>query len=278
MTSTIMTIATVSIMTMLGGAVQATPKSFGQETHLTNISQATEQLDLSLLAKTLTAFLQSDRYQTESQIQLNLRTQASETTIYLQTKTLTQSGKKFRAEITFTQPGEPAKTGNLVVSDGKQVWIYRSDLKQYSVTSYEAFQDTSEWILASMSSLAFLDFSEQDRQIITDGKLSEQNVLSYIGLSSNSELTGDRRTVNSEVFYVYNYQNPQDGFTLSAFVQPATATLKQVQLVGKTQSLNVIFTEKILNRIANPNVTVDTFQFSPPQNAQKVKSLSLIPL
>ncbi|MBS9388166.1 MAG: hypothetical protein HEQ33_04355 [Dolichospermum sp. WA123] len=66
-------------------------------------------------------------------------------------------------------------------------------------------------------------------------------------------------------------------FTFSAFVQPDNANLKQVELVGKSEGLDILLTEKILNRIANPNVTPQTFTFSPPRGTKKVKSLSITP-
>lgn len=270
-------IASVSI---LSGGANAAQLSLPQPplNHAFSLSQATERLDLALLAKTMTAFLKSDRYQTDSQTQFKVSSQGNETTIYLQTKIITQSGRKFRAEITYAKPGEKPQAGNLVISNGTQLWIYRPDLKQYAVTTYTDFKNSSDWVLLGLSPFAFLDFPEKDRKIVANGNLSAKNVLTYLGLSSNGELQGDRRTFEGETFYVYNYKDPQEGFTLSAFINPKTATIKQVQLAGKSQNLDILLTEKILRRTANPTVNQNTFRFILPKGTQRVKSLSISPL
>lgn len=280
MKSILSAIASFTILSILGGEVNAAQLSLPHPPpdHTPSLSQTTEPLDLSLLAKTMTAFEKSDRYQTDSQTEFKVASQGNETTIYVQSKIITQSGKKFRAEITYAKPGEKPQTGNLVVSNGTQLWIYRNDLKQYALTTYPEFKDSSDWILLGLSSFAFLDFPEEDRKIVVNGNLTVKNVLTYLGLSSNGELQGDKRTFEGETFYVYNYKDPKEGFILSAFVNPKTTSLKQVQLAGKSANLDILLTEKILRRTVNPAVTSNTFRFIPPKGTQRVKSLSVSPL
>lgn len=277
MKSILTAIASVTILSMLGGEVNAAQLSLPQPppNYAPRLSQANEPLDLSLLARTMTAFLKSDRYQTDSQTQFKVSSQGNETTINLQNKIITQAGKKFRAEITYQTPGE---TPHLVVSNGTQVWIYRPDLKQYSVTTYTDFKNSGDWILLGFSAFAFLDFPEEDRKIVANGNLSEKNVLTYLGVSDSNEIEGSKRTLGNETFYVYDYKNIKEGFTLSAFVNPKSATLKQVELAGKSENLDILLTEKILRRTANPTVTANTFRFTPPKGTQRVKSLSISPL
>ncbi|WP_414756470.1 LolA family protein [Anabaena sp. CCY 9910] len=277
---TLKAIAFFTGLAMFGEAANAVQLGLPQQppNHGTSISQATEPLDLSLLAKSVTNLLQSDRHQTDSQIEFRVGSKGTETTIYLQSKMITQSGKKFRAEVAYTKPGEAAKTGNLVISDGKQVWIYRSDLRQYSVTSYQDFKDSSDWVLIGISSFVFLDFPEEDRKVVVDGNLSDKNVLGYLGLASNSELKGETRNFDGQTAYVYDYKDPKDGFTLSAFVNPETAILSQVQLAGKSDDLDILLTEKILSKTVNPTINANTFRFSPPKGTQRVKTLSISPL
>lgn len=279
MKPTLTTIAALSILAMLAGSVKAMPiiAQTQPTAKTTTISQASEQLNLPLLSQALSSFLQSDRYQTESQIQLKAVAQGTEVTTNLQVKTTAQSGKKFRAEIQITQPGEEAKPANLVVSNGKQVWIYRPDLQQYAVTTFEKFSESGEWIFMSTSSFAFVNFPEEDRQNIANRKLSDNSVLAYLNLSNNGTFKGDERTVDGESFYVYSYTDTKEALTFSGFVQPETATLKQVQIASKSEGFDILITEKINNRIANPPITANTFKFSPPKGAKLVKSLSLNP-
>lgn len=271
-------IACFGLLTILGGTAQAVqlPGNGQSATHTTNISQATEPLDLNLLAKTMSAFWQSDRFQTNSQTKFTVGSQDGEATIYLQSKIISQSWRKFRAEIAYTTPGRPAKTGNLVVSDGKQVWIYRADLQQYAVMSYPDFKDSGDWVLVGISSFASLEFPEEDRKIVVAGNLSQKNVVTYLGLGG-SDLKGSRRVVDGEEFYVYDYKQPSQGFVLSAFVNPQTATINQVQFIGQSKNLDIKLTEKILKRTPNPTINSNTFRFMPPKGAKRVKSLSINP-
>lgn len=84
MKPTLTTIAALSILAMLTGSVKAMPNiAQTQPTKTTTISQASEQLNLPLLSQALSSFLQSDRYQTESQIQLKAVAQGTEVTTNL---------------------------------------------------------------------------------------------------------------------------------------------------------------------------------------------------
>ena len=193
--------------------------------------------------------------------------------INLKTKTIVQSDKKFRSEIATVGTTGEIKPLTVIVSDGKQVWIHRPDLKQYAVTTYQKFDKSGDGIFMSISSSAFLSIPAKERKQIANGSLSDKNVLSYL----SSAIDGNQATVDTDSFYVYHYKYAKEGFTFSAFVQPDNANLKQVELVGKSEGLDILLTEKILNRIANPNVTPQTFTFSPPRGTKKVKSLSITP-
>ncbi|WP_242044979.1 hypothetical protein [Anabaena azotica] len=158
------------------------------------------------------------------------------------------------------------------------MWTYRPDLKQYAVTSYQAFKKANDWVLIGVSSFTLLDFPEEDRKAVVSGNLSDTNILGYLGLASNNEIKGDKRTIDGQPIYVYDYKDPKDGFTLSAFVNPETAILKQVQLAGKTDDLDILLTEKILSKTPNPTINNNTFRFSPPKGTKRVKKLSISPL
>jgi outer membrane lipoprotein-sorting protein len=277
---TLSTIALIGIFAIQPGKVNAIPPQHSQQ--ITShgpliISQATEQLDVSLLIKAFTGFLQSDRYQTESEIKFKVGTKGAEIGLELKTNTLSQSGNKFRSEITFSDSKGGSKLANLVVSDGKQVWIYRADLKQYAVTSYRDFHNSGQWVLVSIGAVSFLGLPEAQRKVIAEGNLLDKDALEFLGLASKGLIKGDRRTVDGESFYVYNYKDPKEGFILSGFVEPETANLKQIKVVCKSNDLDIQYTEKILTRTANPVISADTFTFSPPPGTKKVKSLSIIP-
>lgn len=241
------------------------------------LNRTNQQLDLPLLARTCTNFWQRSRYQTESQMQLGGSSQGVEFNAYAQIRTIAQSDGKFRAEIAFTRPGEQAKSPTLVISNGKQVTIYRPDLQQYSVTTYQAFDKSNQSYLIGIPSFMFLQIPEDTRRLIAGSQLSDKKILQQLGLSIDQTLKGYRRTVNGQVFYVYSYTDPKAGYTFNTFVQPQTATVNQVQLSGKSQGLDIFFVERILSRTENPVVTDQSFRFLPPKSAKPVKSLSITP-
>lgn len=240
------------------------------------LNRTNQQLELPLLARTCTNFWQRSRCQTESQMQLSGWNQGVEFNAYAQIRTIAQSDGKFRAEIAFTRPGEQVQSPTLVIFDGKQVTIYRPDLQQYSVTTYQAFNKSNQSYLIGIPSFMFL-LPEDTRRLIAGNQLSDKKILQQLGLSVNQTLKGDRRMVDGQVFYVYSYTDPKEGYTFSTFVQPQTATVNQVQLSGKSQGTDILLVEKILSRTENAAVTEQTFRFLPPKSAKPVKSLSITP-
>jgi tetratricopeptide (TPR) repeat protein len=121
-------IAFFSVIAMLAGKVNAIPPTSSDiviASKATNISQAQEKLDLKLVTRVISAFFQSDRYLTESETLMSGNKNRFGFNLRVQSKTLVESGGKFRSEITFTPPGEKTKLYSLVICDGKQVWIYK---------------------------------------------------------------------------------------------------------------------------------------------------------
>jgi outer membrane lipoprotein-sorting protein len=265
-------IAVLSILATLAGSVHAA-SPIQKTTDAPKIAQASQPLDVSLLVKTLTSFFQSDRYETESETELKGKSDGVNFTANIQTKTIAQSDKKFRSQIAFSDLGKKTDRKYVVISDGKQVWIYRPDLKQYAVTSYNAFDDS---LFIGMSSFVFMQAGEDMRQAIPK-VATDKKALEELGLISNKNLQGDKSILEGQDFYVYSYTDKKEGFTFRAFVQPETATLKHFQMAGKSQNIDFEMTEKILSRTANPVVSKETFKFTPPKGAKRVKSISISP-
>lgn len=265
---TVVLCGTSSLLTPQPALVQTTPSK----------PQLSTQPDLSLLTQTANSFLQSDRIQTESTTQLSGKQAGVSFTVEMQAKTIVQTPNKFRAEVTSTPIGGARPTKSLVVSDGKQVWIYRADAKQYTVMPYAKFDQLDDSYTVGMSSLLFLAIAPDLRPLIAQGALSNASLQKEISSAVDSSVKGGIRTLESQPFYVFEYTDAKEGSTYSAFVEPKTGVLKQIQLTGKTQSLDFSVTEKILRRVANPSVTANTFKFTPPSTAKRVKSLEVVPL
>lgn len=242
----------------------------------TLLSQLNSKLNLPLLAKATAAFVQSDRYRTESEMRVKASSGGTDVTSVAKVTTLVQVPYKFRAEITF-----PSDTGkevkSIVISDGKRVWMYRPDLKQYAVTPFEKFDDLDDYYWIGMSSYWYSSVTPDVRELFTNGSLTDPQVLKELGMTGTSPLKGSSQTLNGRSLYSYEFTD-KEGFTISALVEPSTAELKQIRLNGKSDGFNVDIAERILSRTANPAIAASIFKFTPPSGAKLVKSVAIGPL
>ncbi len=242
----------------------------------TLLSQLSSKLDLALLAKASSVFVQSDLYRTESEIRVKASSGGTDVTSFAKVTTLVQAPNQFRAEIIFpSDPGKEVKS--IVISDGKRVWMYRSDLKQYAVTPYEKFDELEDYYWIGMSSYWYLTVPSDVRKPIANGALADPQVLKELGINETSPLKGTRQTLDGRSLYSYEFTD-EAGFTITAFIEPTTAELKQIRLTGKSDGFNVDIAERILSRTPNPAITADTFKFTPPLGAKLVKSVEIGPL
>lgn len=242
----------------------------------TLLSQLNSKLNLPLLAKATAAFVQSDRYRTESEMRVKASSGGTDVTSVAKVTTLVQVPYQFRAEITF-----PSDTGkevkSIVISDGKRVWMYRPDLKQYAVTPFEKFDDLDDYYWIGMSSYWYSSVTPDVRELFTNGSLTDPQVLKELGMTGTSPLKGSSQTLNGRSLYSYEFTD-KEGFTISALVEPSTAELKQIRLNGKSDGFNVDIAERILSRTANPAIAASIFKFTPPSGAKLVKSVAIGPL
>jgi outer membrane lipoprotein-sorting protein len=231
--------------------------------------------DLALLGKVVGTFWQTSRAQTESQLVMNVRDKSADIQVYATIKTLAQTGNKFRTELTFAQPGSAPTATYTIVSDGKQVWIYRPDKRKYAQTTFPKFQAESYSFLIGASSIFFLSLSEPDRQEAITALATDRNFLAVLPKEQIKDLQGNQRQLNGENMYVYSYENKQESWGFNGFVQPQTGILKQIELTGKTDGINFSVVEKIVNRTTQIAPDNKSFRFSPPKGVKKVKSLPI---
>jgi outer membrane lipoprotein-sorting protein len=279
-------VSAISIAVVIAGFMQkttaVTPQSSPSTSVLvtqskpTSTANPTQKLDLPLLIKTGETFFKGNNYQTVSQMQLKGINQGTDITFYIQTKTIVNAANQFRSEIAFTQDGKPSKESAIVVSDGKQVYIHRPDLKQYSVISSQAFNKSNDSFLIGLSSSFFLEFADNMGKYIASGALSQPSVINEISAAANQAIQGEARNVEGKQLYVYSFNDPKQGYTLSAFVNPQLANLEQMQIVGKDGGLDIAIIEKIQQR-TEVKMAPQTFRFTPPPGAKKVNSLSISP-
>lgn len=241
------------------------------------LSQA-NQPDLRLLAKVFKRFLESETYQTESDIQIN--SVAGNTTVQtsVNIKTIAHHPNKFRSEITFANPGKTGTTVNaLVISDGIQVWLYRPDLKQYQRMKYSEFERYKDSYWLGFSSLLYSQVTPDVRQYMIQDEAFVTQAVQAVGADLR-DLRGVTQTVNNRSLYVYQYNDTKEGFVFSAFVEPTTGAIAQFRVQGKAEGNDITITEQIVRRTANPPIAPNTFKFLPPIGVRQVKFVAIGPL
>jgi outer membrane lipoprotein-sorting protein len=229
-------------------------------------------------SKLVKRFLESASYETQSLVQLNGVTGSTTVQTAVNVKTVMQHPNRFRSEITFAKPEQPSATiTTLIVSNGQQVWFYRPDLKQYQMMTYKEFEqfDDSYWL--GFSTMIYGQVPPDVRRSLSQNELISTEVVQAVGLELK-ELQGAAQTIEGRPVYVYRYKDAKEGFTFSAFVVPDTANIERFQVTGKTAGTDVVVSEQILSRTANPAIAPNTFTFTPPSGIRKVKVLSIGPL
>ncbi|MDX2230230.1 MAG: hypothetical protein NW220_11370 [Leptolyngbyaceae cyanobacterium bins.349] len=245
---------------------------------LVQVSQATNQPDLALLAKVIQRFLNSASYETRSVVQVNGVTGSTTVQTAVNVKTIAQHPHRFRSEITFANPDQPSQSlTTLVVSNGQQVWFYRPDLKQYQTMTYQEFEQFDDGYWLGFSTMIYGQVPPDVRQAISQSATTSTEVVQAVGLELK-ELQGSTQTVEGRPLYVYRYKDAKEGFLFSAFVTPDTANIERMQMTGKSDGTDILVAEQILSRTANPAIAPSTFTFTPPPGTRQVKALPIGPL
>jgi outer membrane lipoprotein-sorting protein len=235
----------------------------------------TNTTDLNLLSKAVGVFWQSDRTETESQMLIKGEQQGVKIETSAQVKTIAQIGNKFQTQLLITPAGSTPKAAYTIVSNGRDVWIYRPDRRQYAKTTFDTFRSGSNWLWTGVSSSLFLTISAADRQEILSALGTERDVIKSIPPSQFKDLIGSERQVDGQNLYSYSYNFKGEGFVFDVLVQPQAATVQRIELNGKVDGMNISLSEKILSRKPQAVISKQTFQFVPPQGVKKVKAIEI---
>ncbi len=240
---------------------------------------ATTKPDLTLLGKALGIFLQTNKAKTDAQIVMTLQDKGADLKIYAQTKTIAKTSGEFRSELTFAQPGQQPTATYTIVCDGRSVWIYRPDRRQYAQTTITKFQAQPYSYLVGLSSIFFLTITEPVRRDLKASLASSPSVLTSLPESQIKDLQGGKQQIDGRELYVYSYNNKLENWLFNGFVEPQTGILKQIEFTGKLDpkdgGTNFTIAEKIVDRNSQPVINNATFKFSPPKGTKKVTSLAI---
>jgi outer membrane lipoprotein-sorting protein len=233
--------------------------------------------DLELLSKALGVFWKTDRAETESQMTIDAGSDGVNVKMYARIKTIAQTGNKFATQLVFTSPEGKITATYQIVSNGKKVWIYRPERRQYAEITTANFNNGADSFWIGTPSFLFMSISEADRRETMNNLAGNNNILTSLLKGQTADLQGIKRKFDGEELYNYTYENRTENWIFNGSVQPQTAALKQIEIAGKSNGVTFAIADKIISRNSNPTIFRKTFMFSPPKGVKKVKSLEIDP-
>jgi len=237
-------------------------------------TRSTPRSDLALLFKAAEKALNVSAFQTDSLTEINGTTNGMTAKIQFQTNTIVQSPNRFRSEVRI---GTETKPRFVLVSDGRIVSVYRSDLHQYMTMSYAEFNQRNDNFVVGMSSMLYLMVSPGLKQFNAQGGFNNETAQRQLSAMIPAEVKSRTEKTNNGELVVYEYPDRQRGFTYSMAINSIDALIKQIRLIGNAKGFDLDMTETIQRRTVNSTVPANTFQFTPPKDAKRVKSISLSP-
>ena len=268
---TILTTALISIASATQAQQVPLPSPKTQPPTVVVPTTAPTKQDLKLLNKAAGIFWQTDRSETESKMVFHGTNSGITIDSTIQAKTIVKTGGKFRSQITFTPLGSTAKATYIFVSNGVDVWIHRPDHNEYTKTTVAAFDRDRFWI--GISSFMFLTIDEKMRQELITSLGTDQDLIINLNIPNPKNLQWANRQVDGVNLSVYSFNI--DKFKVDVFLPLESANLQKIEFSGKEPSLDLTFSETIIKRSSQVNITDRTFTFTPPKGTKKVKSIKI---
>ena len=235
-------------------------------------------LDLNLLAKTIENFFAGDRYQTESQISLDGKGKEVSITIRARSTTIIDRSQKFRSQFAFVNELGEIQQEYEFISDGQQVWLYDKTREQYSISTLKEFFDSDNSMALGISSFMFIEFADffRDLQETQGQDFSLEQILQIAIAENNIIIQRNIHRLNNREYYTYEFNDPAAGFNLSLWIDPETAQLKQIVVLGEEEDIEeFILQENMIRRQEIPISENLTFQFTPPMRVKQIETINI---
>ena len=236
-------------------------------------------LDLLPLRKALVPLAGNGALQSFSDFQMTGSKAGISFTFREQAHIIAKRPGRFHADLTQMAADGTPQVRLTVISNGIQVWTYRPGTRQYSVTTYKAFQAANNDVTAL--GLAIGGFFLGEGHQLTTGfqGLTASNTADVLTALKGMDITlsSKAQSANGEDDLIYQMALLQQGLTYQFAVDSQTDTLRRVELAGTQKSVQIAFKENIKQIAPTADVSKATFQFMPPAGAVKVKTLSVDP-
>jgi outer membrane lipoprotein-sorting protein len=231
--------------------------------------------DLPLLKRAIGKFWQTDRAETESQMEIDSSGEKGKSKYFVSVKTIAQIGRKFHSELTIDRVGQKSKIKYTIVSDGEKVWVYRPDTRQYIETSNSEFYSKPSASIIGLFSITFITLTDVQRQELTADILGEHNRI--LSLETFKDLQVRQQEIDKQNLSIYTYSDRDNEVSISGLIDPQAAMFERIEFKFVNKQNRNEMVEKMIKRNSQPIITDKTFTFSPPKGVKKVKSLQIGP-
>jgi outer membrane lipoprotein-sorting protein len=221
----------------------------------------------------LSKHFEDTSYASKSTVTFQYNLPQGATNFQFNVNSVVQADGKFRAIVTLPTETIGKERTVLITSDGNSVWIYRDDLQEYSVHTYQQFMQSSDWMYLGYSAAAFLKAPLDMRLGIAKGYLQHPDATKAFiaGIRSHATFESSIQTVNSKSFYTYDATLPNaDQTKITIWIDPQQQTFSAMRFSGLYQGHNLDVTEVMNDRSPMPKTLPATsFQFQAPANSRR---------
>ena len=236
-------------------------------------------LDLLPLKKALVPLSGNGALQSQSDFQMTGSKAGISFTFREQAHIVAKRPGRFHAELTQMAADGTPQLRLTVISNGVNVWTYRPGTRQYSVTTYKAFQAANNDVTALGLAIGGFFLGEGHQLAQGFQGLTTSNTTDVVAALQGMDITlsSKAQSANGEDDLVYRMALLKQGLTYQFAVDSQTNTLRRVELAGTQKNVQIAFREVIKQLAPQAAVTKTTFEFIPPPGVVKVKSLSVDP-
>ncbi len=182
---------------------------------------------------------------------------------------------KFRSEVVLLdEDGKTPAAKFQVIGDGKKVYTYCPDTKQYAAQTVEAFQkDFAMPVIGVVCGL----IASGDSSYPDDLPLDAAGVAAYLGALKNGGLILESGpgSDGQRLIVMRSIASDTNGFEARMTISPVTGGFVGMQLSGRQGEWKFVITETVRSMAKMP--ASETFTFTPPAGVQKVPKLSVWP-
>jgi outer membrane lipoprotein-sorting protein len=230
---------------------------------------AMTQESAALFGKAFWTFFRSDVVQTTSRTVLKGVSGGFNFSVSMQHQTIAKSTGQFRTNLEFVEEAQPGRQYQ-VISDGKTLWIYRPDRKEFSVQTYKQFDASDDSFMIGLATSLYLSASEL-KQLLPEDSPAPQD-LQEAGIQD----LGQKVAENGKSYQVYGMKDIESSNANFQFwVNPQTAQIGVLRLAGKEKTLELELQETLLQFQRNMPMPDSQFTLKPPVGAKQVKQLSI---